>query len=80
MAPYQTRLNIFIQKIGDSSATQLTFEEARDIAGYIWHTNEQLVFLKDEAGDEHVHKFGVMNDGSNRMGHEDYTGGRAQII
>ncbi|MDC0520675.1 S9 family peptidase [Flavobacteriales bacterium] len=80
MAPYKKRMNIFIQKIGDSSASQLTFEEARDIAGYFWPNNEQIVFLKDEAGDENFHLFGVNIDGSNPIGFTDFEGVRAQII
>lgn len=80
MAPYKNRMNIFIQKIGDSSATQLTFEEARDIAGYFWPNNEQIVFLKDEAGDENFHLFGVNIDGSNPISFTDFEGVRAQII
>ena len=80
MAPYKNRMNIFIQKIGDSSATQLTFEEARDIAGYFWPNNEQIVFLKDEGGDENFHLFGVNIDGSNSVSFTDFDGVRAQII
>ena len=80
MAPYKNRMNIFIQKIGDSSATQLTFEEARDIAGYFWPNNEQIVFLKDEGGDENFHLFGVNIDGSNPISFTDFDGVRAQII
>ena len=80
MAPYKNRMNIFIQKIGDSSATQLTFEEARDITGYFWPNNEQIIFLKDEAGDENFHLFGVNIDGSNPIGFTDFDGVRAQII
>tara|TARA_B100000767_G_scaffold94592_1_gene90943 strand:+ start:4389 stop:6314 length:1926 start_codon:yes stop_codon:yes gene_type:complete len=80
MAPYKNRMNIFIQKIGDSSATQLTFEEARDIAGYFWPNNEQIVFLKDEGGDENFHLFGVNIDGSNPISFTDFEGVRAQII
>jgi dipeptidyl aminopeptidase/acylaminoacyl peptidase len=80
MAPYKNRMNIFIQKISDSSATQLTFEEARDIAGYFWPNNEQIVFLKDEGGDENFHLFGVNIDGSNPISFTDFDGVRAQII
>ena len=80
MAPYKTRMNIFIQKIGDSSATQLTFEETRDISGYFWPNDEQIVFLKDEGGDENFHLFGVNIDGSNPISFTDFDGVRAQII
>ena len=76
MAPYKNRMNIFIQKIGDSTATQLTFEKARDIAGYFWPNNEQIVFLKDEGGDENFHLFGVNIDGSNTISFTDFDGVR----
>ena len=79
MAPYKNRMNIFIQRIGDSSAVQLTFEEARDIAGYFWPNNEQIIFLKDEAGDENFHLYGVNIDGSNPISFTDFEV-RAQII
>ena len=80
MGPYKNRMNIFIQKIGDSSATQLTFEEKRAISGYFWPNNEQLVFLKDDAGDENFHLFGVDIDGSNPISFTDFDGVKAQII
>jgi len=80
MAPYKNRMNIFIQKIGDSSVKQLTFEEARDISGYFWPNDEQIVFLKDEGGDENFHLFGVNIDGSNPISFTDFEGVRAQII
>ena len=80
MAPYKNRMNIFIQKIGDSSVKQLTFEETRDISGYFWPNDEQIVFLKDDGGDENFHLFGVNIDGSNPISFTDFEGVRAQII
>jgi len=38
--PYQDRMNIFIQEIGVDSATQITFETDRDIAGYFWANDD----------------------------------------
>lgn len=36
MAPYESRMNIFVQEIGTDSATRLTSETDRGIAGYFW--------------------------------------------
>ncbi len=80
MAPYKSRMNIFIQKRGDSSLVQLTFEEDRDVAGYFWPNNNQIMFLKDDGGDENYHLFGVEIDGSNLISYTDFEGVRAQII
>jgi dipeptidyl aminopeptidase/acylaminoacyl peptidase len=80
MAPYKNRMNIFIQKKGDSSSVQLTFEEDRDISGYFWPNDNQIMFLKDDGGDENYHLFGVNIDGSNVISYTDFEGVRAQII
>ncbi len=80
MAPYEKRMNIFIQKIGDTNATQITFEVERDISGYFWPNDEQIMFLKDAGGDENFHLFGVNIDGSNPISFTDFEGVRAQII
>ena len=44
MAPYKNRMNIFVQKIGDTSAVQLTYETDRDISGYFWPNDDQIMF------------------------------------
>ena len=80
MAPYENRMNIFIQKRGDSSATQITFEVERDISGYFWPNDEQIMFLKDAGGVENFHLFGVNIDGTKPISFTDFEGVRAQII
>ena len=80
MAPYKNRMNIFVQKRGDTSSVQLTFEEDRDVAGYFWPNDNQIMFLKDDGGDENYHLFGVDIDGGNLIGYTDFEGVRAQII
>ena len=80
MAPYKSRMNIFIQKRGDSNSVQLTFEEDRDVAGYFWPNDNQIMFLKDDGGDENYHLFGVEIDGSNLVSYTDFEGVRAQMI
>ena len=80
LAPYENRMNIFVQEIGSDEATQLTFETERDVAGYFWPNNERVLFLKDSGGDENYKLFGVDLDGSNLKGLTDFDGVRTQII
>jgi dipeptidyl aminopeptidase/acylaminoacyl peptidase len=80
MSPYQNRMNVFIQKRGESQAIQITFETARDIAGYFWPNNNQIAYLKDSGGDENFKLFGVNIDGSNPIAYTDFEGVRTQII
>ena len=65
VAPYETRLNVHVQKVGDTMAQLLTKEVDRDIAGYFWVTDDRLLYLKDDGGDENFGLFGVNRDGSN---------------
>jgi dipeptidyl aminopeptidase/acylaminoacyl peptidase len=80
MAPYENRMNIFIQKRGETDATQLTSETDRDIAGYFWPNNEQILFVKDDGGNENYKLFGVNIDGSNLVCFTDFEDVRTQII
>ncbi len=67
MAPYKSRMNIFVQKMGDkkSEPVRLTSLEDRDIAGYLWASNGRIAYLKDKGGDENFHLYAVNIDGSN---------------
>ncbi|MFY0644283.1 MAG: S9 family peptidase [Bacteroidia bacterium] len=65
MAPYENRMNIHVQKIGDSVGQLLTKEVDRDIAGYFWVTDDRLLYLKDDGGDENFALYGVDRNGEN---------------
>jgi len=80
MAPYEKRMNIFIQEIGKKDAVQLTSEKDRDIAGYFWKNNSRILFLKDKGGDENFKLYGVNIDGSNLKCLTDFDKVRTQII
>jgi dipeptidyl aminopeptidase/acylaminoacyl peptidase len=79
-APWESRMNIFIQKIGEDSVSQITFEKDRDIAGYLWANNNRLLYLKDEGGNEDYKLFGVDLDGNNSKCLTCFPGVRTQII
>lgn len=64
-APYENRMNIHVQKVGDTIAQLLTKETDRDISGYFWVTDDRLLYLKDDGGDENFALYGVNRDGSN---------------
>lgn len=68
LAPWESRLNIFVQKVGADSAVRITSETARDIAGYLWKGNNRILFLKDTGGDENFQLYGVNIDGTEQKG------------
>ena len=59
MAPVERRLNLFVQKRGETSARQVTDIRDRDIGGYFWKGNDSLIYLKDDGGDENYHLYAV---------------------
>ncbi len=65
LAPYERRMNIFIQKIGEEKATQITHDTDRNIGGYFWKGNNRIVYVKDSGGDENFKLFAVDKDGQN---------------
>ena len=80
LAPWESRLNIFVQKTGADEAVRLTSETERDIAGYLWKGNNQLLFLKDTGGDENFQLYGVNVDGSDLKGLTVFEKVRTTII
>ncbi|MDR1056759.1 MAG: S9 family peptidase [Prevotellaceae bacterium] len=79
-APYQSRMNIFVQEIGKDSAVRLTSETERNVSGYFWANNNRILFLKDTGGDENFQLYGVDIDGSNLKGLTVFPKVRTQII
>ncbi len=61
-APWKSRMNIFVRKMGDSTATQVTHDTIRDIGGYFWK-GDRLVYSRDVNGDENYIVFSASIDG-----------------
>ena len=82
LAPHEKRLNIFVRPIDApiASATRITSETARDLAGYFWKGNDTLVYVKDFGGDENFHLVSVSRDGKTTKDLTPFPKVRAEII
>ncbi len=80
LAPYEHRMNIFVQEIGKDSAIRITSETERNLSGYFWGNNNRLLFVKDTGGDENFQLYGVNADGSNLIALTAFKGVRTTII
>ena len=80
MAPYESRMNVFVQKIGTEESTRLTYVTDRDIAGYMWANNDRILYLKDNGGDENFGIYGINIDGSNSQNLTAAEGVKTQLI
>src|SRR5687768_9038371 len=80
MQPWESRLNVFVEKIGTGQAVRVTSAKARDISGYAWKGNNRIVYIQDTGGDENYRLFAVGIDGSNQKDLTPFEKVRAQII
>jgi dipeptidyl aminopeptidase/acylaminoacyl peptidase len=79
-APHAGRMNVFVQKIGDTTATPITHETERSIYNAEWESDERIVYVKDTGGDENTHILSVKPDGSELTDHTPFTQVRADVV
>ena len=55
LAPWETRLNIWVRPTAGGEPKRLTSEKDRDIREFFWKGNDYLVYAQDTKGDENFH-------------------------
>ncbi|HEU4796566.1 MAG TPA: prolyl oligopeptidase family serine peptidase [Pyrinomonadaceae bacterium] len=80
MQPWESRLNVFVEKIGSGQATRVTSAKARDISGFAWKGDNRIVYIQDTGGDENYRLYAVSIDGSNPKDLTPFEKVRAQIV
>jgi dipeptidyl aminopeptidase/acylaminoacyl peptidase len=58
LAPYESRLNVFVKRLDGGATTRVTSETARNIHGYFWK-GDRILYAKDFGGDENFHLVSV---------------------
>ena len=80
LKPWQRRMNIHIQKPGETEAVRITAATERDIPGFLWCGNQRIVYTQDAKGDENYRLFAVDLDGKNHKDLTPYDQVQARII
>lgn len=80
MAPYKSRMNIHVKPMDSDSVTRITSVEDRDISGYFWASDDRIVYIKDDGGNENFHLYSVNKAGEDEKDLTPFDGVRAQII
>jgi dipeptidyl aminopeptidase/acylaminoacyl peptidase len=80
LAPFENRLNIFVQETGTENIKRITSVTKRDIAGHIWGNNNRLIYLNDNKGDENFHLYAIDKDGANLKELTPFDGVRVSIV
>ncbi|MFT6148634.1 MAG: dipeptidyl aminopeptidase/acylaminoacyl peptidase, partial [Saprospiraceae bacterium] len=80
LAPFNQRMNVHIKNVETQEITRITEVKDRDIAGYMWVTNERLIYVRDFGGDENYHILAVSIDGSNDIDLTPFENVKAGLI
>ncbi len=80
LKPWQARLNVHVQKIGEDEVTRITSATERDIAGYFWASNGRIAYVQDKGGDENFRLYAVNIDGSEEKDLTPFEKVRVQLI
>lgn len=80
LAPYESRLNVFVQKVEGGEPVRVTSITERDIAGFFWKGDDRIIYLSDNAGDENFYLVAVDPDGKNTLPLTKEEGVKTQII
>ncbi len=80
LAPHKRRMNIRIQAIGSGESKRITSLLDRDIAGYVWVSNTDIIYVRDNGGDENyaLHSVDIHSGESTDL--TPYEGVKIQII
>jgi dipeptidyl aminopeptidase/acylaminoacyl peptidase len=80
MEPYRRRLNVVVQDLDTGETRRVTHATERDIGGYVWVSDERLVYAQDTGGDENFRLYAVSRDGSNPLDLTPFEGVKCDIV
>jgi dipeptidyl aminopeptidase/acylaminoacyl peptidase len=80
LMPWESRLNVHVQRIGADEAVRVTSATERDIAAFAWANNRRLVYVQDSGGDENFHLYAVDVDGANATELTPFEGVKVEIV
>ncbi len=80
LAPHERRLNLWVRELKTGKELRVTDATERDIAGYLWASDERLIYVQDRGGDENYRLYGVGRDGSHPLDLTPYEGVKCSIV
>lgn len=80
LAPWQSRLNIYVQTIGEDKVTRITDVTDRDLGGFFWASDTTIVFARDAGGDENFHLFAVSYQGGETKELTPFPNVRVEVV
>ncbi|HEY5995887.1 MAG TPA: S9 family peptidase [Candidatus Deferrimicrobiaceae bacterium] len=79
LAPWKSRLNVWVRPVDGGTPRRLTSVRDRDIARFRWAGNRTILFSRDSGGDENFHLYRIGLDGGEATDLTPYPGVQAEI-
>ena len=80
LEPWERRLNLVVQDLGTGHTTRVTATTERDLAGYLWASDERLVYVQDRGGDENFRLYAVGRDGAGAVDLTPFDGVQCGLV
>jgi dipeptidyl aminopeptidase/acylaminoacyl peptidase len=80
LEPWQRRLNLVVRDLATGESKRVTDVTERDLAGYIWASDDRLVYVRDRGGDENWRLHAVGRDGSNPKDLTPFDGVKCDLV
>jgi dipeptidyl aminopeptidase/acylaminoacyl peptidase len=79
LAPWKSRLNIWVRPVDGTTPRRLTSIAERDVARFRWAGNGTILFSRDSGGDENYHLYRIGLDGGEAVDLTPFPGVLAEI-
>jgi dipeptidyl aminopeptidase/acylaminoacyl peptidase len=80
LAPWERRLNVHVRDLQTGEERRVTHATARDILGWIWASDDRLVYAQDSGGDENQRLYAVKADGSEAIDLTPFEGVKCGLV
>jgi dipeptidyl aminopeptidase/acylaminoacyl peptidase len=80
LAPWERRLNVHVRDLATGVERRVTEATARDVLGWLWASDDRLVYAQDSGGDENYRLYAVKADGSGAIDLTPFEGVKCSLL
>ena len=80
LEPWERRLNLVVQDLATGETRRVTGATERDLAGFFWASDERLVYVQDQGGDENYRLHAVSRDGTGAIDLTPFDGVQCGLV
>jgi dipeptidyl aminopeptidase/acylaminoacyl peptidase len=80
LAPWERRLNVYVRDVRTGQDRRVTHATTRDVLGWLWASDDRLVYVRDAGGDENYRLHAVKADGSGAIDLTPFEGVKCELV